>query len=68
MKYINGICSLCDRNTEVRHLSIYAFGSEGIWVCEKCSRMIAQIVCTLASIIKSRIYWAVHKEKATKRD
>ena len=67
MDYVNGICSICDKNAKVRHFSIYAFGSEGIWVCEMCSRAIARMVAELAYIIKSRISWAKYKEKAREK-
>ncbi len=67
MEYVNGICSLCDKTTKVRYLPIYAFGSEGIYACERCSRMIADIVRALASTIKSRICWAKYKEKAIEK-
>ena len=64
MEYIDGVCSICDRNTNVRHIALYAFGSEGIWTCEMCSRMLCDVVRTLASTIKRRIYWARAKEGA----
>lgn len=67
MEYVNGICSICDNDTKVRHYSIYAFGSEGIWACEKCGAMIARMVASLAATIKSRICWAKYKEKAKDR-
>ena len=41
MDYTDGTCSICDKSTKVRHISVYAFGSEGIWTCEKCGAMIA---------------------------
>lgn len=61
---MDGICSICDKETKVIYLPIYAFGSEGIWVCEKCSQMIVSVISNLAYVIKSRIAWAKYKENA----
>lgn len=63
MDKIKGRCSVCDKETRVRHLAIYAFGSEGIWACEMCDKLIAHVIGQIASSLKTRITWAKYKNK-----
>ena len=30
---MNGTCRLCGETKEVRHVNLFVFGSEGLWIC-----------------------------------
>ena len=35
-------CNICDSDREVKHLSIYAFGSEGVYICIGCQAFLSE--------------------------
>ena len=39
-----GQCTICNAITEVRHLPIYVFGSEGIEICHECEMGLVKYV------------------------
>jgi hypothetical protein len=30
------ICGICRKDDECRHIPLYVFGSEGLWLCHNC--------------------------------
>jgi len=39
-----GQCSVCNKMEEVRHIPLYVFGSEGIFLCHKCEMNLVEYV------------------------
>jgi hypothetical protein len=38
------MCMICHKQTEVRFISLYVIGSEGLWVCHECEMLIVEFV------------------------
>lgn len=45
MKEIIGVCTCCmEKKEDLKHLPIYLIGSEGIWICPSCDRLIRDFI------------------------
>lgn len=57
-------CTLCgDEDRDLTHLALYAFGSEGIYVCLRCRMHLTQQARNIRELA-SRIAIRAHKEAA----
>lgn len=44
-----GTCRICAmRDTEVRNINLYVFGSEGVDVCASCDTLLREFISSLA--------------------
>ena len=57
-------CSICEYDGETKHMAIYAFGSEGVHVCEDCNRALAETVRGMRSAANRRHKMALKEEVA----
>ena len=52
---MNTYCTVCQEETECKHLSLYTIGSEGTWICNSCELATVEFLRALIRIAgKSR--------------
>ena len=44
IEWFEGICMMCHKITEVRHISLYVVGSEGLFCCKNCENELLEFV------------------------
>lgn len=64
MARYKGLCMMCHNEREVRNISLYVIGSEGLTVCHECEM---EIVEYIRGVMTERTRMRIAKFKAEKR-
>jgi hypothetical protein len=60
-----GECRICrKKNVTIHHFDFYAFGSEGVWMCECCRASVAECIRAMSSAASRASLQVVHDRKA----
>jgi len=56
IEWFEGICMMCFKTTEVRHVNLYPSGSEGLFCCKDCENKILEFIREIRgeSIVKKK--------------
>ncbi len=44
-------CNICNDDKEVRHFSLYVFGSEGINLCLSCQILVCELLRKISNLV-----------------
>ena len=61
-------CNICHQDAECRHLDLYVFGSEGVWLCHECEMLVNAFIEMMARHRMRLVAMSYRKEKRRERN